>query len=243
MSFRKLILLLAIFTLTTVRGESLLNVRHYSLEDGLSQNTIQSILQDDKGYIWLATWNGLERFDGYSFKNYKSYPTDRVRLSYNRITHIEKGFGSHIWCQTFGGHTYLFDSDTEQFLNPLSEQGDFISGKSPRIFPLKKGVTWVVTPNGKLYRVDEKRLTGNAASETCENIETLPNDIYRRAGMDTHPKRNIHIQPTVRKPRDIPPLLPCRQHRILSLRRRKTFLIYRREQITRMPPAGIIPIH
>ena len=178
MSFRKLILLLAIFTLTTVRGESLLNVRHYSLEDGLSQNTIQSILQDDKGYIWLATWNGLERFDGYSFKNYKSYPTDRVRLSYNRITHIEKGFGSHIWCQTFGGHTYLFDSDTEQFLNPLSEQGDFISGKSPRIFPLKKGVTWVVTPNGELYRVDEKRLTGNAASETCENIETLPNDIY-----------------------------------------------------------------
>lgn len=43
------------------------------------------------------------KFDGYRFKNYKSYPTDSIRLSYNRITHIEKGYGAHIWCQTFGG--------------------------------------------------------------------------------------------------------------------------------------------
>ena len=44
---------------------------HYSLDDGLSQNTVMSMAQDSKGILWLATWNGLNRFDGIRFKNYK----------------------------------------------------------------------------------------------------------------------------------------------------------------------------
>ena len=51
MPFRKLFLLFALFALTTAYGESRLSVRHYSLEEGLSQNNIQSILQDSRGYI------------------------------------------------------------------------------------------------------------------------------------------------------------------------------------------------
>ena len=61
-----------------------MHVRYYSAKDGLSQNTVADFLQDDKGYIWMATWNGLEKFDGYTFQNYKSYPTDDTRLEYNR---------------------------------------------------------------------------------------------------------------------------------------------------------------
>ena len=57
-----------------VHAQGLIDVRHYSIEDGLSQNIVQDMLQDDDGYIWLATWNGLEKYDGYTFKNYKSYP-------------------------------------------------------------------------------------------------------------------------------------------------------------------------
>ena len=44
----------------------------YTSEDGLSQNTIMSILQDDKGVMWFATWDGLYKFDGYTFNNYKA---------------------------------------------------------------------------------------------------------------------------------------------------------------------------
>lgn len=43
-----------------VHAQGLIDVRHYSIEDGLSQNIVQDMLQDDDGYIWLATWNGLE---------------------------------------------------------------------------------------------------------------------------------------------------------------------------------------
>ena len=66
---------------------------HYSSEDGLSQNTVMSILQDRKGNIWLATWDGINKFNGYSFKTYKarldnlslihiSEPTRQAEISY-----------------------------------------------------------------------------------------------------------------------------------------------------------------
>ena len=83
--------------LPVLSAQEMINVRHYSIEDGLSQNIVQDMLQDNDGYIWLATWNGLEKFDGYTFKNYKSYPTDDTKLKYNRlvsiVTKIRKTFG------------------------------------------------------------------------------------------------------------------------------------------------------
>ena len=42
---------------------------HFSTDDGLASNAIAGIYQDDYGFIWMATWNGLSRFDGYNFYN------------------------------------------------------------------------------------------------------------------------------------------------------------------------------
>ena len=98
-------------------AQSLMHVRYYSAKDGLSQNTVADFLQDDKGYIWMATWNGLEKFDGYTFQNYKSYPTDDTRLEYNRIQQIIKSQKGNIWCITYNNLLYLFDTRTEKFRN------------------------------------------------------------------------------------------------------------------------------
>ena len=86
--------------LPVLSAQEMINVRHYSIEDGLSQNIVQDMLQDNDGYIWLATWNGLEKFDGYTFKNYKTYPTDKVKLKYNRLLKLVQG----------GNHTLLCES-------------------------------------------------------------------------------------------------------------------------------------
>ena len=57
---------------TSVRAQQLqASLLHYSTDDGLASNAIAHIIQDDYGYIWIATWNGLSRFDGYKFYNYK----------------------------------------------------------------------------------------------------------------------------------------------------------------------------
>ena len=45
---------------------------HYSQENGLSENTVMSIVQDHDGMLWFATWDGINRFDGYDFHVYKA---------------------------------------------------------------------------------------------------------------------------------------------------------------------------
>ena len=78
------------FSALTLFGQSLIDIKYYSVQDGLSQKNIQNLIQDDNGYIWMSTWNGLERFDGYSFTNYKTYPGSKVRIANHRFTKIEK---------------------------------------------------------------------------------------------------------------------------------------------------------
>ena len=69
---RQIILgLLAIgFSYTASAQQLQASVSHYSTDNGLTSNAISGIYQDDYGFIWLATWNGLSRFDGYDFYNF-----------------------------------------------------------------------------------------------------------------------------------------------------------------------------
>ena len=57
---------------TGLRAEEHYLVSHYSIENGMSQNTVMSILQDKQGYMWFGTWGGLNRFDGYNFQTFKA---------------------------------------------------------------------------------------------------------------------------------------------------------------------------
>ena len=105
---------LGMVAMSTV-AQGLINIRHYSVKDGLSQNTVQSVLQDKDGYIWLATWNGLEKFDGYTFKNYKTYPTDKVKLKYNRLLKLVQGGNHTLLCESYDNRIYLFDIHIMRF--------------------------------------------------------------------------------------------------------------------------------
>ena len=51
-----------------------ITLNSYSVKDGLSNSTVKAICQDDKGYIWIGTKNGLNRLDGYEIKNYYHLP-------------------------------------------------------------------------------------------------------------------------------------------------------------------------
>src|SRR5262245_54097088 len=59
-----------LFLWTPVWTQSSIQFNHYTVEQGLSDNTVNDIIQDDNGFTWLATANGLDRFDGVQFKNF-----------------------------------------------------------------------------------------------------------------------------------------------------------------------------
>ena len=62
-----------------------LRFERFSLVDGLSQNSALSLLQDSKGYLWIGTQDGLNRYDGYTFTVFKHDPENRDSLSHNSI--------------------------------------------------------------------------------------------------------------------------------------------------------------
>lgn len=88
---------------------------HYSLDDGLSQNTVMSMAQDSKGVMWFATWNGLNRFDGTRFYNYKVQWGNPSGLSNSRIDHIRLDRYDRIWGTTYSRHACFFNPLTEEF--------------------------------------------------------------------------------------------------------------------------------
>jgi len=76
---------------------------HYGLKDGLSQSVVNCIFQDSEEYMWFGTQNGLNRFDGYSFKKYISNPLDSTSLPDNRIFAITGDKFGNLWIGTING--------------------------------------------------------------------------------------------------------------------------------------------
>jgi len=84
---------------------------HLDVEDGLPENTIRSILQDSNGFIWLATWNGLCRYDGYEFEIYKHINGDSSSLQVNKITSLLEDHEKRLWVGTYGGGLSLYNKE------------------------------------------------------------------------------------------------------------------------------------
>ena len=66
------IFILLLLQIVNVYSQTDCVITHYSSEDGLSENTVMDILQDKKGNMWFSTWNGINKFDGYTCLLYTS---------------------------------------------------------------------------------------------------------------------------------------------------------------------------
>lgn len=106
-----------IFCLVTFYYSHSQNIKftHYNDNNGLSHNSVRHIVQDKKGFLWLGTFSGLNRFDGYQFKNYMSYSPGTNKLYNDDITALELDEASNnLWIGTRKGLT-LFKLDTQVF--------------------------------------------------------------------------------------------------------------------------------
>jgi signal transduction histidine kinase/ligand-binding sensor domain-containing protein len=76
---------------------------NYPIEKGLSQSVVNCVFQDSKGYIWVGTQNGLNRFDGYNFVIYAYNPADSCSLSNSWVYSIDEDRSGNLWIGTKGG--------------------------------------------------------------------------------------------------------------------------------------------
>ncbi|MBF6627413.1 MAG: response regulator [Proteiniphilum sp.] len=119
---------------------------HYGSEDGLPQHTITDILQDRNGFMWFSTWDGLSKFDGYTFTTYHLPSSNTVESNSSRIDHLYEDKYNNIWTLSYDNQAYLFDVQTESFLgtNAIEDFRDH-SFAASQIIPMKSGRVWLLS--------------------------------------------------------------------------------------------------
>jgi len=119
----------------------------YGMEEGLPQSTINDIIQTRDGYIWLATFGGLVRFDGVSFTTYDRSNTKGMRS--DRILHLFEDSSGAIWLSTEGG---LLKFENGECTFYLIEENSFVY--SPSVMKEdSQGTLWLLA-NGKTFKVE-----------------------------------------------------------------------------------------
>lgn len=140
-----------------VQGQVNCKISYYSGEDGLSHSSVTSILSDSDGFLWIGTWNGLNRYDGLQFKSYKSQTKNNSYLESKRIIQVVEGYDDVLWIRTYDKHIYIFDKRTEQFhaFSPILEAQLGARVLFLKILEVSDGRVWLVGENG-LYAVSQR---------------------------------------------------------------------------------------
>jgi len=143
------------------RSQVELVFEHISIQQGLSQSIVEGITQDQTGFMWFITEDGLNRFDGYNFRIFKHNANDPGSLSHNELKAICVDHLGFIWVGTFYQGLERFDREKERFThfrhdrgNPRSLGSDIVRS----IVEDRSGTLWVGTTGGGLNRLN--RATG-----------------------------------------------------------------------------------
>lgn len=125
-----------------------------SVDDGLSNNTVLSIIRDHIGFMWFGTHEGLTRFDGYEFTHYLHDRDDQGTISNNKIYNILEDRNGNIWVGTSSGLN-LYIRHTDSFVRYMHDPDDpwSLSHNAVRIvYEDSSGTLWIGTLGGGLNR-------------------------------------------------------------------------------------------
>jgi ligand-binding sensor domain-containing protein len=123
----------------------------YDISDGLSSNVAYAILEDIRGFIWIGTQDGLNRFDGYDFAVYGVGTEGGNFISRSGINALLEDQDGYLWIGTEGGGLNCYDPETERFWYYFHDPDDPVSLSSNTITSLIEdtdGTVWVGTSNG-----------------------------------------------------------------------------------------------
>ncbi|MFK5969397.1 MAG: EAL domain-containing protein [Candidatus Marithrix sp.] len=152
------IILIFIFSIINLSAQEL-KFQNFSLDEGLSQSTVNTIFQDKQGFIWFGTQDGLNKFDGYDFTVYRHNPKNNNTLSHNEIFSIYEDSRGILWVGTGNG---LNKFDRHKFTNYLHDPNDPNSLSNNTIWSIYEdhnGILWIGTDGGGLNKFADNKFT------------------------------------------------------------------------------------
>ena len=172
-------LIISLILYSFVFAENMPVFEHLSTDDGLSSSTVFSILQDDGGFMWFGTINGLNKYDGYFFKVFEYDPSDSTTISNTSAGNIYKDHEGYIWVGTWGGGLNRFCTRTNTAVRYQHDPNDTASISGNRvqcIFEDKKHRIWIGTYANGLNLLDNKTGTFTHYKHEDSNDNSLSNN-------------------------------------------------------------------
>lgn len=201
---KSLIAIIILFCASYVFGgiHNEMKFKQIGLAQGLSHARVSAIAQDTLGYIWIATPDGLNRYDGYTFRVYRNESDNPNSLPSNFLTGIDYDGNGDLW--VFGSsHLSRYDAAADNFQNYKIEEGLTIAG----ISPLDNGTILVGTSSG-LYSFFPASGTFGNGYESANfdkpiiSMSRNGDNVYISAGTEGLYKLNIHDKSVYKIPLD-----------------------------------------
>lgn len=183
-AFKFILILVILITRHTGIAQQNITFKHLTNTDGLSQSNVIDIIQDNKGYMWFCTRDGLNKYNGYEFTVYKNKSGDSTSLAGNDVRDIIDDRNGNLWIATFGGLN-KYNRDKDNFTQYKTNDGKYsISDNNVEcLLEDSNGYIWIGTSNG----LDRLNLTNgkittyhhvpeDSASLTFDNIVSLEED-------------------------------------------------------------------
>lgn len=142
----------SVFALPLAQGQnaqSYIKFDRLSSDVGLSQNAVQAVVQDFRGFMWFGTQNGLNRYDGYEFQIFNQNSADSTSLSGNYVQALLEDKHRQLWVSAGGLHRYNREKlRFERFLHNPDDLQSIASNVVHCLYEDKLGNLWIGTNNG-----------------------------------------------------------------------------------------------
>ena len=128
-------------------------------QQGLSQSTVLKIFQDKKGFLWFATRDGLNKYDGYNFTVYRHIFNDPNSISSSSITSISEDRNENLWVGTADGGINKMDKETGKFIRfkQTDSKNDISKLNISSIIVTKDNQIYATTYGAGLLQIDAQK--------------------------------------------------------------------------------------
>jgi signal transduction histidine kinase/ligand-binding sensor domain-containing protein len=164
-----------------------LQFRYLTSDNGLSSSTVLSILQDYKGFLWIGTYEGVNRYDGASFINYKKKIGDSTSLVENHVRCIFQDSRRNLFLGTYGGLS-KYDRDKDRFYNYMAEPKSPLHGMNCSVSSIDEdhsGNLWMATSIGLIF-FDPKHSKVKLFTHIPDNDSSLSHSELEQVVVDSH---------------------------------------------------------
>ncbi|MBN1413562.1 MAG: response regulator [Bacteroidales bacterium] len=170
-----IILLYLIPGSVTVAQNRELRFKHINTQNGLSNNIVRCITQDNLGYIWIGTNEGLNRYDGYSNKIFKKVMGDTTSLADNMIFTLYMDHQNNLWVGTQTGLS-LYDPDKENFRTYTLDPDQYQVHAANRVTGIQEDAEknmWITVESGSLFYYNRYHSTFEKDTHNFNNIRAF----------------------------------------------------------------------